>query len=103
MPGPVYIKGLRLPPPEYKKLSPPPPGVYGNLLPAPPKLEKKEEKKDDAKAKDEKKEKPKKENRNAPPKMPGGCNYMFDKHHTMVHIFNKASPIWDDKYKGVPL
>lgn len=55
------------------------------------------------KAKDEKaaetEEEKKVENPNAPPKLDEGVNYMFDKEHTMLHIFNKAAPIWEEKYQ----
>jgi cleavage and polyadenylation specificity factor subunit 2 len=27
-------------------------------------------------------------------------NYMFAPTHTMLHVFNKGAPIWEDKYKG---
>jgi hypothetical protein len=101
MPGPIYINGLMSPPPEYDKLSPPPPDVDGRPPPAPPKREKKEEKKDNVKT-DEQKKKEKKQNLNALPKMPPGCNYMVDRDHTMLHIFSKTSPIWEAKYKDSP-
>lgn len=25
---------------------------------------------------------------------------MFPREHTMLHVFNKAAPVWEDKYKG---
>ncbi|KAK3709995.1 hypothetical protein LTR37_010614 [Vermiconidia calcicola] len=76
--GPVGIAGLYTPPPPYGNLSPPPPP------PAPPKEEKK-----DGEQKDK---------RCAPPKLPEGANYLFDKDNTMLHVFSKAAPIWTEKY-----
>lgn len=37
---------------------------------------------------------------NAPPKLRDGMNYMFPAEHTKLHIFNKSSRVWEDKYKG---
>lgn len=47
-----------------------------------------------------KKRKPK-NNPWAPPKLDDGVNYMFPKEedHTMLHIFNKAAPVWKEKYR----
>lgn len=54
----------------------------------------------DGKAEVEKAEKDKKkENVVAAPKLPKQANYLFDKEHTMVHIFNKAAPVWTAKYR----
>lgn len=39
-------------------------------------------------------------NANAPPKLRSGTNYMFPAEHTKLHIFNKSSRVWEDKYKG---
>ncbi|KAM0718047.1 hypothetical protein Q7P37_006379 [Cladosporium fusiforme] len=39
-------------------------------------------------------------NANAPPKLRDGMNYMFPAEHTKLHIFNKSSRVWEDKYKG---
>lgn len=77
-------------PPGYA--TPPPPYV----TPPPPAEEKKEEeeKKDEGKQDEEQKV----ENPDAPPKLDEGMNYMFDNGHTMLHIFNKAAPIWEEKY-----
>ncbi|KJX92739.1 hypothetical protein TI39_contig5829g00010 [Zymoseptoria brevis] len=36
----------------------------------------------------------------APPALAPGVNYMFPPAHTMLHVFNKGAPIWEDKYKG---
>ena len=38
-----------------------------------------------------------------PPTLRPGINYMFPKEHTILHIFNKASPIWEKKYRGQAL
>lgn len=97
--GPIPIAGLCTPPPDYRKLSPPPPA-----LPSPPMHEKKEE---DGEEDDESevveivevKKKKKQHNEAAPPKLVKHGNYMYDKAHTMVHIFNKAAPVWTDKYR----
>lgn len=91
MPGPVYINGLQTPPPVYANLSPPPPDVDENLPSAPP--EDDEEKKKEEKCK-------KKKNYYAPPSMPPHCNYMFDNEHTILHIFNRTSEVWKEKYKN---
>lgn len=40
---------------------------------------------------------------NAPPKLRLGGNYMFPPEHTKLHIFNKSSKIWEEKYKGKSL
>ena len=40
------------------------------------------------------------QNPNAPPSLRPGMNYMFAPEHTHLHIFNKASRIWEDKYRG---
>jgi hypothetical protein len=96
MPGPIYINGLQTPPPQYEAVSPPPPDSDGNLPPPPPKDDKKDEKKDESKKKETK------ENPAAPPKMPQGCNYMYDKNHTMLHIFCKTHPVWESKYNDTP-
>jgi hypothetical protein len=77
-------------------VSPPPPDADGKLPSPPPKDDKKGEKKGEAKKKE------KKENPCAPPKMPDGCNYMYDKSHTILHIFCKTHPVWEDKYKNAP-
>ena len=95
-PGPVYINGLQTPPPAYGVVSPPPPNADPTLPPAPPEDGKKGEEKKKNKCKE------KKENPYAPPKMPEGCNYMFDKEHTMLHIFNKTHAVWEEKYKKEP-
>lgn len=31
-----------------------------------------------------------------------GVNYMFPRkrEHTILHIFNKAAPVWEEKYQG---
>lgn len=66
---------------------PPPP-------PAPPKDDTNDEKK-----KEEKKEKKQEENPWAPPKLEDGESYLFPGNHTMIHVFNKAAPIWNkEKY-----
>ena len=91
MPGPIYINGLATPPPAYGNVSPPPPDADGNLPPAPPKEDKKDAKKKERKA-----------NPAAPPKMPEGCNYMYDQSHTMLHIFCKTHPVWEAEYKNAP-
>ena len=81
---PYPVAGLCTPPPAYGQQSPPPPP----LPPAPTQEYKKKEE-----------EKEKKGNSYAPPKMPNGANYMFDRHHTMVHVFNKAAAVWEEKYR----
>ena len=87
--GPIGVGGLWLPPPRYEDVSPPPPSPWC-CPPAPPKEDKKkDEKKDD-----------KKGNPYAPPKLPEGANYLFDKENMMVHIFNKAAPVWSEKYRN---
>ncbi|PPJ60920.1 hypothetical protein CBER1_06205 [Cercospora berteroae] len=39
------------------------------------------------------------------PTLAPGVNYMFPskKSHTKLHVFNKCSPVWEDKYKGKQL
>ena len=92
IPGPVYINGLQSPPPAYGVVSPSSPDAAAKPPPAPAEDGKKEDKKS----------KGKKENVYAPPKMPGGCNYMFDKEHTMLHIFSKTHAVWEEKYRKEP-
>ncbi|GAB7360473.1 hypothetical protein MBLNU230_g8425t1 [Neophaeotheca triangularis] len=36
----------------------------------------------------------------APPSLREGTNYMFPPTHTMLHIFNKAAPIWEPHYQN---
>lgn len=94
MPPPAwYGWGAQGPPPPYAAVA----------APAPAKVEEKkeDEKKDEekkAEEKTEKKEEAKVENPDAPPKLDEGVNYMFHTGHTMLHIFNKAAPIWEEKY-----
>ena len=87
--GPIGIGGLYSPPPPYA--SPVPPAQVP-LPPCPPVECKKEEEK-------------KPGNLYAPPALPHGANYMFDKgeNHTMLHIFNKAAPVWTEKYRNEKL
>lgn len=95
--GPVPIGGIYSQPqwcgppafiwPGHTAATPPPP--YAAVAP-----EVKEEKKEPKK--EEKDKKP--ENLCAPPQLDRGVNYMFDTEHTMLHIFNKAAPIWEEKY-----
>lgn len=86
MPPPAWWGwGVQGPPPPYAPV-------------APPASAKAEEKK-----KDQKREEAKVENPDAPPKLDEGVNYMFHTGHTMLHIFNKAAPIWEEKYKGQEL
>lgn len=100
MQGPIPLNGLYTPtpPPQYVHTPPPgegvylPPAVAGEKTAAEPK-EKKEEKEDE----EEKDGKPK--NAAAPPGLQEGENYMFDQEHTMLHIFNKAAPVWAEKYR----
>ncbi|CZT14322.1 uncharacterized protein RCC_00299 [Ramularia collo-cygni] len=37
---------------------------------------------------------------NPPPTLRPGENYMFPPEHTLLHVFNKAAPIWNSKYHG---
>jgi hypothetical protein len=37
------------------------------------------------------------------PNQRAGMNYMWPAEHTKLHIFNKSSKIWEDKYVGKPL
>lgn len=39
-------------------------------------------------------------NMSSSPSLRPGENYMFPPQHTILHIFNKASPIWEPKYAG---
>lgn len=70
--------------------------------PPPPKKKADKEKKDDKKGKKEDKDKKddKTTNPNKPPALRAGMNYMYPPEHTRLHIFNKTSKVWEDKYKG---
>lgn len=90
--APVPLGGLATPPPPYAQapqayLQPPPP--------PPPQVKKK-----DAPKKEEKK---KPANPDAPPALPQHANYMYEREHTMLHIFKKAAPVWAEKYQGQQL
>lgn len=37
------------------------------------------------------------------PSVRPGVNYMYAPTHTKLHIFNKAAPVWDEKYKNQAL
>lgn len=97
--GPVPVNGVY----SCPQAMPPQcwgPYAFGGGTPPPPYLPpapaaKEEEK--EQKAEEKKEEKIK--NPDAPPKLDEGVNYMFDKGHTMLHIFNKAAPIWEEKYQ----
>lgn len=73
--------------------TPPPPYT----APAPAAEERKEEKAEEKKEEGQEAGKAP-ENPDAPPKLDEGVNYMFDTGHTMLHIFNKAAPVWEEKY-----
>ena len=88
--GPVPVEGVYSCP---QAMSSPWGGPYGFGGPPPPyaaapPAEKKEEKKEE-----------KLENPDAPPKLDEGVNYMLHNGHTMLHIFNKAAAVWDEKYR----
>ena len=91
--GPIYVDGLATPPPAYGVVRPPPPDAGEKLPPPPTEEAKKYGKKDVPK---------RKENPATPPKMPEGANYMFDREHTMLHIFGNTHPVWEPKYKDAP-
>lgn len=81
------------PPPPYAPAAP----AAGEKKADEKKEEKAEEKEaEEAGAKEEKKAE---ENPNAPPQLDEGVSYMFDTGHTMLHIFNKAAPVWEEKYQ----
>ena len=97
--GPIPLAALLASRPPYAPLigqpsSPAQAQVDAQTPPSPPAAEpKKDEKKDD------KKEDKKEPNAYAPTELPEGVSYMFDNEHTMLHIFNKAAPIWTEKYR----
>ena len=84
---PIGIQGVCSPPPAYSPLS-------LRLTPRPPTGEKEE-------GQEEEEKKEKKVILYAPPKVDKETIYMFDKpgNHTMLHIFNKGAPVWEEKYK----
>ena len=96
MQGPIGVHGLSSPPPPYH--ANPVANAEPCTLPAP--AVQAPSKPPDAPKKEEHK---KKENPWAPPEHPHGANYLFDSEHTMLHIFQKAAPIWTEKYRGQEL
>lgn len=86
--APVGINGLCTAP-----VPAPPPAAAEALVPPPP-AETREEKKV------AKEKKAKKFNANAPPSLAKGVNYMYPLEHTILHIFRKAAPVWEERYRG---
>lgn len=116
IPGPVGINGIFTQPPPAANLlinfPPPPPAQEAPptaprhpvaVPPPPPPSVKKEpppKKGDDKKSEPPKKaEKPAKVNPYAPPELKPGMNYWFPWDHVILHIFDKACKMWEDKYK----
>jgi hypothetical protein len=113
--GPIPIAGIGTPPPPYGGLSPPPPPApYAPIAEKGEKSDgdggkkgeddegKKAEAKNEAESKGEKKA-VEKGNAYAPPKLGKGANYMFDPQSTWIHVFNKAAPVWTQKYRNEQL
>lgn len=98
--GPVYFNGIATPPPPYAYVNPLP--AYGNLSPPPPPDAEENSTPTPPAEERPKKKKGKKENYYAPPKLPDHCNYMFDREHTILNIFNKTHQVWEDKCKDQP-
>ncbi|KAK5168614.1 uncharacterized protein LTR77_005923 [Saxophila tyrrhenica] len=106
--GPIPIARLYSPPPEYGRVSPPPPPLAPAAVPEKEKESKEDEEKEEQPAEEggpeqEIEVKEKKKQERAPvarlPKLEKHTNYLFDKEHTMVHVFNKAAPVWMEKYR----